>query len=98
MAEIILLILLLLPAASVYFLKSNGAMFFFSVCAGFVLVSLASADIGNLLHQTNISSISSDATNLILVFGPSLLTLLLVRNQPRGQLQSVLGLAVDAPS
>ncbi len=91
MTEVILVALLLLPAASVYFFKSNGPQFFFTVCAGFVLVSLASSDIGNLLHRSNISSISSDSTNLILVFIPALLTLLFARKQSHGQLHFALG-------
>ena len=92
MTEVTLLVLLLLPLASIYFLKSSSIYFFFSVCAGFVLVSLASDDIGNLLHRTNLSSISSDSTNLILVFGPALLTLLLARKQRHGQVQKLLNM------
>lgn len=92
MTEGTLLTLILLPVASVYFLKSSGPYFFFSICVGFVLVSLASDDIGNLLYRTNISSISSDNTNLILVFAPALLTLFLTRRQHHGQTQLILGL------
>ncbi|HCM52114.1 TPA: hypothetical protein DIS56_03225 [Candidatus Saccharibacteria bacterium] len=96
MTEGTLLALIFIPVASVYFLKSSGVYFFFSICASFVLVSLASDDIGNLLHRTNISSISSDSTNLILVFAPALLTLLLARKLHRGQLQMILGLIAAA--
>lgn len=93
MTEGTILALIAIPIASVYFLKSSGIYFFFSVCTSFVLVSLASDDIGNLLHRTNISSISSDSTNLILVFAPAILTLLLTRRQHHGQLQTIFGLA-----
>lgn len=93
MTEIILAVILLLPLACAYFLKSNGALLFLVVCAGYVLVNLASTDIGNLLHRQNINAISSNTTNLILVYVPSLLTLLLARKHGRGQLKLVLSLA-----
>lgn len=85
-----------MPVLCAYFIKSNGASVFFTVCTGFVLVNLASADIGNLLHRANIGSISPDTTNLLLVFVPSLLSLLLARSGSSGQFHKTLSLAAAA--
>lgn len=92
MTDVILTAIILLPLACAYFFKSNGALAFFSVCAGFVLVSLASADIGNLLHRTNLTNLSLESTNLLLIFTPLLITLLLARGHIGGQANMVLSL------
>lgn len=92
MTDVILGAILIFPAVCTFFLKSKGDLAFFSVCTGFVLVELASADIGNLLHRNNLTNISPDVTNLILVFVPLLLTLLLARGRG-SDFQKYLGLA-----
>jgi hypothetical protein len=79
MTDVILALILIFPALCSFFLKSKGDLAFFSVCTGFVLVELASSDIGNLLHRGNITNITPDTTNLILIFVPVLMTLLLAR-------------------
>ncbi len=79
MTDVILGVILIFPALCSFFLKSKGDLAFFAVCSGFVLVELASSDIGNLLHRSNVANISPDVTNLILIFVPLLMTLLLAR-------------------
>lgn len=73
------------PAVCAYFLKSSGSSMFLSVCASFVLVNLASSNIGNLLHRNNIESITPSMANLILVFFPLLVTMLLTRKHVNSQ-------------
>lgn len=96
MTDVILAAVLIFPALCAYFLKSKGHLAFFAVCTGFVLVELASSDIGNLLHRGNINNISPDTTNLILVFVPLLMTLLLARGAKDGQFSQILSLIAAA--
>lgn len=92
MTDVILAVILLFPVTCAFFMKSKGDMAFLSVCAGFVLVELASSDIGNLLHRSNLTNISPDTTNLILIFVPLLMTLLLARGYGNGSFNKILAL------
>ncbi|MBI2592353.1 hypothetical protein HYW36_02640 [Candidatus Saccharibacteria bacterium] len=96
MAEIILLSIVVLPLLCTFFLKSNGALTFLTVCVGYVLVSLASNDLENFLSDSGINSLDLQLTDLILVFGPVLLTMLLTRKALSNQFKFLMHLIAAA--
>ena len=85
MTNLLLLILVLGPIALTYFLKSNAALAYLALCAGFVLLSLTTSDLQQLLDHSNIVRVSTDTLGLILLASPPLLTLLLTRRAVHGQ-------------
>jgi hypothetical protein len=66
------------PLLLTFLLKSNAALSFLALCAGFVVISFASSDLENLTGQLNFS-INSSSLNLVLLILPLVLTLLLTR-------------------
>jgi cytochrome bd-type quinol oxidase subunit 2 len=78
MADALLAVLILAPLAIVYFLKSNAALGFLALCAGFVLSTSVIGDLKQLLSQANLSVASSTLAAILLV-APFVLTLLLSR-------------------
>jgi hypothetical protein len=99
MADVILGALVLGPLILTFFLKSNAAMAFLSLCAGFAVISFASTDLENLTGHLDFS-INSSALNLVLIGLPLILTLLLVRHAFMGKfgliLHSLIALATGA--
>jgi hypothetical protein len=78
MADILLGVLALGPLTITLLLKSNAALSFLSLCAGFVVISFAGTDLENLTGQLNFS-INSGTLNLALLALPLLLTLLFTK-------------------
>ena len=78
MEDILLAAIVLLPAIFVYILRSSGALSFLTLCASFVLVTFASADLKDLTKDLNLQ-ISPSVLSLFLMAVPFLLTLLLTR-------------------
>lgn len=66
------------PLLLTFLLKSNAALSFLALCAGFVVISFAGSDLQNLTGQLNFS-INSSTLNLVLLILPLVLTLLLTR-------------------
>jgi hypothetical protein len=89
MADVILAALVLGPLLITFFLKSNAAFAFLSLCAGFAVISFASTDLKDLTGHLNFS-IDSSVLNLVLVGLPLILTLLLVRHAFTGKFGLVL--------
>lgn len=89
MPDIVLAILILAPLAITFFLKSNAALAFLALCAGFVLITFASADIGNLTKNLSIQ-VNSSTLNLVLLIAPFALTLLLTPKAFSGQVRKLL--------
>ena len=82
MTDIILGAIIILPVAISFLLKSNGAIGFLTVCAGFVLSTSAVGDLKQLLNQMDLT-VTETTLALVLVSAPMLLTLLLVRSPAR---------------
>ncbi len=78
MAEILLAVLIFGPLALTFLLKSNAALGFLVLCAGFVLSTSVIGDLKYLLSQLNLSTTSS-TIGIILLTVPLVLTLLLTR-------------------
>jgi len=93
MANAVLIALVLGPAVLTFLLRSNAALSFLALCAGFVVISFASTDLKNLTGQLNFS-INSSTLNLILVGLPLVLTLLLTRKAFSGGVSRVLHIVV----
>jgi len=78
MADILLGVMVLGPLAITFLLKSNAALGFLVLCAGFVLSTSVIGDLKHLLSQLNLSTTSS-TIGIILLIVPLILTLLLTR-------------------
>jgi hypothetical protein len=76
MSEAVLAVLILLPAVITFFLKSNAALAFLSLCGGFAVITLSGSDIQHLIGQTKITSLTSNNVDLALLIIPLLFTLL----------------------
>lgn len=83
MADVTLIALIVVPAILTFLLKSNAALSFLALGAGFVSLSFAGQDLQNLTGQLNFS-INSGTLNLLLVAVPLLLTLLVTRRSYSG--------------
>jgi hypothetical protein len=75
MADVILAAFVLGPLAISFFLKSNAALAFLSLCAGFVALSFAGSDLQGLTGQLSFK-INSGIVNLVLLILPLLFTVL----------------------
>ena len=78
MAEILLAVLVFGPLGLTFLIKSNAALGFLVLCAGFVLSTSVIGDLKHLLSQLNLSTTSS-TIGLIFLVVPLVLTLLLTR-------------------
>jgi len=78
MAEILLAVLVFGPLGLTFLIKSNAALGFLVLCAGFVLSTSVIGDLKHLLSQLNLSTTSS-TIGIILLVVPLVLTLLLTR-------------------
>lgn len=78
MSDVLLASMILGPLALTFFLKSNAALGFLTVCLSFVLSTSVIGDLENLLSQLNLSTTSS-MISIILLTLPLVLTMLLTR-------------------
>src|SRR5581483_8378781 len=78
MNDAVLTVIFLFPLAFTFFFKSNAALSFLALCAGYTLQSFASTDIQSLLGKVHFSA-SSDRIGIFLIFIPPLITLILCR-------------------
>lgn len=78
MADILLGVMILGPLALTFLIKSNAALGFLVLCAGFVLSISVIGDLKNLLSQLNLSATNSTIGITLLVI-PLVLTMLLTR-------------------
>lgn len=85
MTNLLLLILVFGPVALTFFLRSNAALAYLALCAGFVLLSLTTSDLQQLLDHNNLVRVSTDTLGLILLASPPILTLLMTRHAVHGQ-------------
>ncbi|MDB5160645.1 MAG: hypothetical protein JWO96_25 [Candidatus Saccharibacteria bacterium] len=99
MADILLGILIFVPALLTFFLKSNGAVIFLAVCAGYVASSLAGTDVANLLSNSNFKVRNTDVY-LIFLFLPMafsiFLTALAVTGKPKLIMHTIAAAAAGA--
>ena len=91
MADIILAVLVFAPVALTFFLKSNAALAYLTLCGAFVLITFGNADLKQLTGHLDLS-LDSGTLNLILLALPVVLTLLLTRKAFSGQLKMTLHL------
>ena len=89
MPDVILAILVFAPLGLTFLLKSNAALAFLALCAGFVLISFSDINIQDLTKNLSFQ-LTSSTFNLILLIIPYAGTLLLRRKALHGQLKSVL--------
>lgn len=78
MADISLAVLVFGPLAITFLLKSNAALSFLALCAGFVVSTSAIGDLTHLLSEANLSVTDSTLATIIIVV-PLVITLLLTR-------------------
>ncbi len=78
MIDVLLGVMVLGPLVLTFLLKSNAALGFLVLCAGFVLSTSVIGDLKHLLSQLNLSTTSS-TIGIILLTVPLVLTLLLTR-------------------
>jgi hypothetical protein len=74
----VLILIILAPALITYLLKSDAALGFLALCAGFVLSTSVVADLKHLLSETNLS-LTDKTLALILLLTPLIITLLTTR-------------------
>jgi hypothetical protein len=80
MVDALLAAFILAPLVLAFFLRSNGAVSFLALCAGFVLTTYVGSDFKNLLNHFGFNSLNLSTLNLILLILPLALTLLLTRH------------------
>lgn len=78
MPDLALAVLVFLPFAITFFLKSNAALGFLTLCLGFVLSTSVIADLKQLLSQANLS-VSDEILAISLILIPFIITLILTR-------------------
>jgi hypothetical protein len=78
MADVSLAVLVFGPLAIVFLLKSNAALSFLALCAGFVVSTSAIGDLKHLLSEANLS-VADSTLATILIVAPMVITLLLTR-------------------
>jgi hypothetical protein len=93
MAEAILAAFILTPVILAFLLKSNAAYSFLALCAGFVVISFAGADLENLTGQLSFS-INSGILNLTLLILPLLFTLLFTKGKAKAGFGRIIHLAI----
>jgi hypothetical protein len=93
MADAILAAFVLGPLLLTFLLKSNAALSFLSLCAGFVIISFASFDLKNLTGQLNFS-VNSSTLNLTLLILPLLFTLLFTKGKSKNGFGRALSLLI----
>jgi len=94
MGDALLAAIILLPPILTFMLRSNGALAFLSVCAGYVTYSMAGSDIHNLLAK--LDSLKHTDINLILLGVPLALTIFFTMHSSVGKqrtLQTIAALA-----
>jgi hypothetical protein len=79
MNDVVLGAIILAPALVTFLLKSDAALGFLTLCAGFVLSTSAIGDLKRLLSETNLS-VTESTLALILLCVPLGITLLVTRN------------------
>jgi len=96
MADVVLVALIIGPPIAVFFLKSNGALAFLSLCAGYVACTLAGNDLANLINKSNLRLKNTDV-DLIFLLVPLILTIIFTARayvvQTKLLMQTLAGLA-----
>ena len=93
MPNVLLAVLILGPAAITFLLKSSAAQAFFALCAGFVVISLAGADIADLTKNLSFQ-LNNSTLNLVILIAPIALTLLFTRKSFAGSHMLLLNLVI----
>jgi hypothetical protein len=89
MTDAVVAVIVLVPLAITFLLKSNAALAYLSLCASFVLITFASADIKDLTKSLSFQ-LNASTLNLIILILPVTLTLLLTRKTFSGSIKLVL--------
>lgn len=76
MPDLALAVLVLTPFAITFFLKSNAALGFLTLCLGFLVSTSSIGDLKFLLSQTHLS-VSDEVLGICLILVPFLITLIL---------------------
>lgn len=93
MIDAVLAALALGPVAITFLLKSNAALGFLTLCAGFVLSTSVIGDLKQLLSEINLS-VTQSTLGLVLLIAPLVVTLLLTRRASRKGIKLWLQLVV----
>lgn len=84
MADIVVVLLILGPAGLTYFLHSNGALVFLSVCGGYMAAALAGNEISDTLSNGSFNLRNTDI-DLLFMFLPMALTVFLTTGAASGR-------------
>jgi predicted metal-binding membrane protein len=82
MPDVVIAALILGPAVLTYFLRSNGALQFLSICTGMAVFTFAALDIQHLVKNFGLW-LDVTRINLLLLFIPLILTIILTRHAVR---------------
>lgn len=83
MADILIAAFIAAPAVITYFLKSNAAVSYLSLCAGISLSSFAALDIQRLINKFGFWASLSNI-NILLIALPFVISLILIRRKTGG--------------
>lgn len=87
MTDVILAAIIVVPALVTFFLRSDAALSFLALCAGFVLSTSVVGGLKELLNQMDLS-VTDTTLALVLIITPLVLTLLLTRGASRKGVKS----------
>ena len=88
MSEALLAAIILLPLLVTFLLKSNAALAFLALCAGFTLQFFVVVDTKSALSKAGLS-ISGNVLSILLIIVPAALTLLLCRGPSSRSIKSL---------
>ena len=95
MVDILIAALIVLPLVATFLLKSNSAVAYLVICAGFVVSTSAVGGLKQLLNQMDLS-VTETTLALIILLLPLILTLLLIRGAPAKGFKFIMQLVVAA--
>lgn len=98
MNDAILAILVLLPVVITFFLKSNAALGFLAVCAGYAIVSLAGGDINGSIDKLNLNGINNSYISIAILTLPLLSTLFFSGRSWASRAKMIMNLVAAAAS
>lgn len=89
MADFVIVLLIALPATLVYFLKSNGAVVFLALCAGYVAAALAGNELADSLSASDFKLRNTDL-DLLFMFLPLAFSIFLTSGAVAGKSRVVM--------
>ena len=87
-------LIILLPIVVLVVLRINAAMVFLSLCLGYVLVQFIANDSNSLINflAPNTGSFSASSLRLALLFGPAVLTAIMMLFSVKGHIRTLINI------